>query len=189
MKETLREVLLKIKNEQRVGLISFFNTGNIRSDKEEYYDFLKNPNSESGLKNIKNTLSEATRCYANRYSFDSVSMNLEIGLMFKKEDVNDDNTIKENAEPIEDVVRYYTGSINSYLDYEKTNIVDFNEVGFGRQGVINYNYLVNALKEAGISFEGPESFDELKERIMSGELFDVKFSVDLKENMKLTRKK
>ena len=189
MKETLREVLLKIKNEQRDGFVSFFNTGNIKIDKQDYIDFIRKSNFESDLRNIKNTLGDATRCYSNRYSFDSVSMNLEVGLIFKKEDVNEDNTIKENASPIKDVVRFYTGSIKSYLDGEKTNIAYFNDIVFGRQGVINYNYLVNALKEEGVTFEGPESFNELKERIMSGELFDVKFSVDLEENMKLTRKK
>ena len=104
---------------------------------------------------------------------------LEVGLIFNKSDVDEEKHIKENAKPLDGVVRCYTGDITSYLNGEKSNTDGY--YGYGKQGFVDYDELVLSTKKNGLSFIGPKSFEEFKEKIISGEQFPISLQANLTE--------
>ena len=130
---------------------------------------------------ISEVFFKATENYARHYDFDTMSMDLLLGLVFNESDVDDDNQVRENAKPYPNVVRYYTGSVKSYLDGKQTNEIDYDHFGNGRQSYIDYNLLLAAIEFNGLSFSGPATFEEFKERILAGDTFDITMSADLKQ--------
>ena len=132
-------------------------------------------------KAIEDVFCKAAQSYAGYYDFNDIDLHLSIGIIYNKSNITDDNTIKPGAEPIPEIVRYYTGSVKSYLDDVQTNKMDYESYGVGRQGYVNFSQLVALMKRSELKYSGPESFEELKERILHGEVFDISLSADLRQ--------
>lgn len=179
MEKTLKERLLNIKKEQEIGYINFFNDGKVSNDT---YGFAKNQvvsNNEESIKGICKVLYDAAQSYSHFCDYDYLNMDLKFGLVFKKEDVDENNAIKEGALPIENVVRFYTGSVKCYLNGEQTNFADYYSYGVGRQGYVDYNIMVSEIEREGLTFCGPKTYEEFVSKILSKEKFDINISVDL----------
>ena len=127
----------------------------------------------------------ATDSYARDYDFDDIQMGLELGLIFDQADIKD-GSIKENAQPVKDIVRYYTGSVNCYQDGRQTNTIDYGHYGRGRQNFVSFKGLMEQIKQSGLQYTGPETFEEFEEQILVGEPFDITISANLNEKQSTT---
>lgn len=178
MEKSFREKLLDIKRQEEIGYVNINNDGSISEDSNGYADTMND--DKDSVPGILRTFFDATRSYTHYHQFDEIDMNLVVGLIFKKEDVID-GKIKEGAKPINDIVRFYTGSVKSYLDGEQTNTADYYRYGLGRQGYVNYKKLVSGIENEGLEFIGPRSFDEFKTAIMYNGNFEIIVKADLQE--------
>ena len=178
----------EIKHDYDDALVCFFNDGEVRKDKQYMVYHLNRINNKSEFNGIVDVFYDATRSYTFRYEFDRVDMNLSFGLIYDQADVDENNNIKEGAKPNQNVVRYYTGTIDSYLGDEKTNEHNFYTYGCNRQGFVNYDELLEIINNSELDFNGPESFEELQGRILNGEKFDIVLSADLNKKDEKTDK-
>lgn len=176
----IKQEILNIKNKTPKGIVNFYNDGSVSRDDENIVENL-DLISYFGY-HIKNLYLEAAKSYVNRgYDFDTIELDLKMGLIYNEYDVNDDNTIKEGKQPMKNCVRIYTGRVKSYLDDEQTNTSDYYDYGMGYQNVAFYNSFIRDLERYDFEFIGPKTYEEFKEKILNGETFDVKVSLSLKE--------
>lgn len=189
LRKALIERLKELRNSYEIDKVCFFNDGKVREDEKFSSSRMNLLNSASSYNDIEDDLYRATKSYSNSYEFDSIDMHLLLGLVYDKCDVDENNHIKKDAEPKNGIVRYYTGSFDSYLDGKQTNDMDYSRYGCTTQGYIRFDYLVSSIRKSGLEYTGPETFAEFKERILSGEVFDIKASANLKEDVKKLEKR
>lgn len=178
MNKSLIDELIEAKHEHDNVLASVFNDGKVRKDEKYMAKYLKDDFLDDKFYLITETMKSATKMYALGYEFDTISMDLLLGLIYDINDLNEDNSIKENAQPVDGMVRFYTSTVNSYLDGEKTNKYEYD---MGRQGFIKFNKLMSNISKSGLEYTGPKTFEELKERILNGEIFDINLTASLNE--------
>lgn len=180
MKKTLLERMTESKDKHGVACISIFNDGKVRVDENYMTPLMKYANNPDAFDTIGDVLFDINESYARDYEFDTLKMNLSLGLVFDGKDVDENRNIKPEAEPMEGLVRWYTMDADCFLDGEKTNKVDAGQRK-GRQGFINYNRLVTSAEKNGLKFSGPRTFEEFKEQILIGEPFDIALSATFKQ--------
>ena len=178
MEKSLIERLKEAKKEYETEFVCFFNDGKVRTDEKYSAKRIREFKSFDEFKAIEDVFCKATESYARNFDFDNIDMHLLLGLIFKKEDIDDNNQRKAGSNPIQNIVRYYTGEIDSFLDGEKSNKWDY--TGYGRQSFISFNQLIALIQNSGLEYTGPKSFEEFQKRILAGETFDIKLSADLK---------
>lgn len=182
LEKRLIDKLKNIKHEYDVVQVVLFNNGNIKGSNLRSSFKEDELNNKKAFERFEYRFMDAVDNYSQYYSFDTVSMDLNLGIIYNSEDVNDKYLPKdESVEPIQDIVRFSTGHSGSYLNDEKTNSIDYNDFKGNIGGYIDYNYLVSMIENSGLSFEGPKTFEVLKERILSGEVFDISISANLVE--------
>lgn len=174
MGRSMLERLKALRASYEVDAVCFLNDGSVKTDRKSS----KAIDNLYSFDRIKDTFYDAVRVYSEKTDFDSADMQLLLGLVYSSSDVDEEYKIKENAEPMKDVVRFYTGKINSYLGDEKVNDRNFD---WPSNGYISFRSLMSLIKRSGLEYTGPESFDELKERILAGETFEIKVTADLKK--------
>ena len=185
MGKTVLDKLKEVKKNNDTALVSFFNTGEIKKDTYSQASRLKEASIKSNYDLISEVYERAANSYNTfNYDYDTINMYLELGLIYDNDNINSNNQIKEGANPVKDIVRLYTGSIKSYKDGEQTNKADYGEYGLGKQGFIKFSNLIKWIDNNDLIYIGPETFEEFKNRILSGEKFDIVLSANLtKENL------
>ena len=178
MGKSLLEELQAASVSNDEAYVEFYNNGEVRTEKHRADKRMTKYQLEDTISTIKYVFSSGAETFARECSYNKITLGLEIGLLFNKEDVDENNKIKENAKPMENIVHCYTGDITSYLDDEKSNERDYNN--YHIQGFVDYDVLVNTMQENGLIFDGPENFVDFKEQILSGENFDISLVADLK---------
>lgn len=179
MEKTIIEKLRDAKESNEPAYVSFFNTGEVREDPKRIKKDMDDYSLNEAIRSLSYTYCDAAESYSrNKYPYDIITMDLQIGLVFNRDDVDSENHLKENAEPLNGIVRYYTGDINSYLDGEKTNMHDY---PYGKHGFAKYDQLITGFKRNGIAFHGPETFDAFKTSILAGEKFNISLAADLED--------
>ena len=184
MEKSLLEKLVEAKHENDTAIVEFFNTGKIREDENYMIKYLNNIDNDNSFSRIESALINSIGSYSRHYDFDSINLDLELGLIFKVEDVIDKKHITTNAQPIDGIVRFYTGSVQSILNGKQTNDIDFGEICHSKQGFIVFDELMNKIKNSGLEYNGPQTFEELKSRIMNDEKFNISLRANLVENTK-----
>lgn len=181
MNKSLVDELIEAKHEHDYDLANIFNDGKVRKDEKYMAEHLKDDKNDDKFYLISQTMKDATRMYAYGYEFDTISMDLLLGLIYNVNDLDENDKIKENAKPVDGIVRFYTSNVSSYLDGEKTNKYEYD---MGRQGFIKFDKLMSNISKSGLEYTGPKSFEELKERILNEEVFDINLTASLieKEN-------
>ncbi len=181
MDKTVLERLKETRIARNIAHVSFFNNGVIRED--EFYSAkrIQNVTDYYDFSAISYVLESNAELYGQTYPFDTVNLELELGLIFNKSDVDENNEISPIAEPVQDIVRYYTGNVFTFLDGEITNGSEFKELPSGRQGYVHYDKLKELAEKEGLLFVGPDSFEEFQEKILSGDKFSIFLSADLRE--------
>ena len=178
----LIDELKAMKAKTKEIYVCHFSDGHVETASRGTGERIKEANTTEPIDDIKYTLKDSTRSYIDtfEFDFDKIEMDLYLGLVYNISAINENGSIKEDAKPYDGVVRFYTGSINSYLNGEQTNDADYNRYGtYNYQGFVNYDNLVKAMKNSGLKFVGPEDFDEFKNRIENNEKFGVKVVASL----------
>ena len=178
MNKSLIEELIEAKHEHDNVLASVFNDGKVRKDEKYMAERLEDDTKNDKFYLITETMKDATKMYGLGYEFDTISMDLLLGLIYDVNDLDENDKIKENAQPINGMVRFYTSNVSSYLDGVKTNKYEYD---LGRQGFIKFDKLMSNISKSGLEYTGPKSFEELKERILNEEVFDINLTASLKE--------
>ena len=178
--KTLLEELKEASVSNEEAYVCYFNNGEVKTEErivtERMNDFYK----DDFIDRIKFIFRDSAQYYAMQSPYDNIKMNLELGLVFNKEDIDEENKIKENAKPINNTVRCYTSNITSFLNGEKANKQEYT---YEKRGFLDYNKFIAKMKKDGISFEGPETFEDFKDAILAGETFDISLFADLKEKV------
>ena len=188
MDKRLLEELIEEKYSYETAHVCFFNNGKVRTEDNGSAKRINNSNPRSSLEDIKDVLKRAIRFYSSECDFDTINLDLELGIVYDKNDVNEDNTIKENCEPIQNIVRFYTGSIKCLLNEEEASKFNYGEIGYGYQSYTKFDELKSLIDKNGLSYNGPQTFEELKDRIQSGEKFNITVSANLVEKEKQVQK-
>ncbi len=173
MDKAFLEELRKAKSTYETSLVCYFNDGVIRKDLHFMDDNLEKAKRKNEFYLISEALLEQTKRYGSKYDFDTIKMDLLLGLIYDAKDVDKDDNIKENAEPINGMLRFYTGTANTYLNGEQTN--NYNSK-YSLQSYITFDNLMSSIKQKGLKYDGPKSFEELKERILNNEVFEITIS-------------
>ena len=181
MGDSLLDRVMKAKKDYEIGQVIIFNTGDVRTETNQFAQKMDNIYDRVELEMIMRDFCGATGSYARDCSFDTMKMALDLGLIYRAEDLDENNKVKGNAKPVNGIVRYYEGKFDSYLDGQKTNERDYGEYHYTTQGYIHYDKLVRALSGTGVEFTGPKSFEEFKKAIQAGEIFDISLVADLKK--------
>jgi len=187
MKESLfgkENFLDRVKNAKKaneVGQVIFFNNGTVQTETNGFAEKMKDINDRVQIELLMDNLCEATASYAGRgFEMDTMDMGLLLGLVYNASDVDENNKPKVNAEPANNVVRYYNVGFNSYKDGQKTNgETDYGKYHVTYQGYVHYDKLVKVFEGSGVEFTGPKTFKEFKEAIQAGEVFDISLVADL----------
>lgn len=182
LEKSLLEELQDASVSHEPTYVEFFNDGKIRTEEHGAKDRMSFYDQDETLRRVKFVFTDGAQTYAKNCSYDSISLGLEIGLVYNKEDVDDDNKIKENAKPL-DLVHCYTGNITSYLNGEQSNEREYYH--YNIQGFIKYDTLVSKMKKNGIDFVGPEDFEDFKASILSGEPFNISLDANLQKKAEL----
>ena len=183
MKKSLLERMKTMQDKRGIAYANIFNNGKIRVDKEWETTMMKYANDLDAFHKIEDVMYDINELYSRDYNYDSLDMHLELGLIYDGIYVNEDKTLKENARPVDNMVRYYTNKVDCLQDGEKVNEKDIGTMKT-RDGFITYNRLLWSVKKNDLTFNGPESFEEFKEQVLSGEPFDVSITASLKPKKK-----
>lgn len=178
MEKTLLERMQESKANHGVAFVNYMNNGDVYKD-----EFYRTKNLELSKETFRyelvgETFYDAVENCARNYDFDTVTMDLYLGLVYKAEDHDENGNLKDGAEPINNIVRFYTADVNCYLDGEQTNTYNYGR-WHSRQSFIDYDLLVNTTRKNGLIFNGPETFKEFEEAIKSGETFDIKLEASI----------
>ena len=179
MEKSLIEKMIEAKHDHDIVLVEVFNNGKYKYIPQYATKPLEDVDNYNSFNQIERYFCDATESYARHYDFDSINLNLQIGIIYDVNDIVND-TVKEGAEPLDEIVRFNTGSVKSYLNNKKTNIMDYEDYGFSQQGFIKFDKLMSSIESSGLQYNGPKSFDELKTKILNGEKFDITLSANLK---------
>ena len=180
-KETFLDRVKSAKRDNEVGQVVFYNNGKVDTETNGYAKKMNDIFDRVEIELLMQDLCSATATYAARdFDMDTMEVGLLLGLVYSASDVDENNRPKENAQPVNNVVRYYDIGFNSYKDGQKTNDgEDYGKYHVTHQGYVHYDKLVKAFEGSGVEFTGPKSFKEFKEAILAGELFDVSLVADL----------
>lgn len=178
MDKKLLERMQEAKNNHGATYINYLNNGEVYKDEFYKTKSLRFAKDKDTYDAIGETFYEATESCARHYDFDTITMDLLLGLVYKVEDHDENGVLKSDAQPIKDIVRFYTTAVNCYLDGEQTNDYNYGRI-HSRQSFIDYNMLVNTTRKNGLKFNGPETFEEFAEAIKSGEPFDISLEANL----------
>ncbi|MBP5683774.1 MAG: hypothetical protein J6X02_00780 [Bacilli bacterium] len=163
-----------------IAYVNYFNDGVIRNDT---YTNTKDMYFRSGwsvVGTIEHNLKRCGELIRKSSDFDYLELNLLIGLMYNPDDYEKNGQSIEGLIP-SDTVRVLSKELCGYLNDEKLKLDEFWDSTLAFNLYVNYNDLVEELTKEGVPYNGPKSFDELKEKITTGEPFEIKTYIDLRK--------
>lgn len=176
------DALMDIKKSKEVVYASIMCDGNIYEDSRSYIEEKGPENINECCSHIDNFLESSIRTLAvTGATFDKVEFGFLIGAIYNKADLeNGQKIIKEVSKPLKDKVRYYTGNLRVYNNNELVEEVSFKKLN-GYQGTVNYDRFIASLAKEGLSFKGPQTYEELISFIESGSKDTFYIVADFKE--------
>lgn len=185
-KPTLLDKMQESKNQHGIAFIGIYNDGKIQVDKQYETVMMKYANDKDAFDNIGDAMYKVNESYSRDHDFDTLNLKLSVGLLFSGKDVDENQKVKESAEPVKDIVRYYVDKSACYLNDEEIKDIDWAHLKY-TNGFINYNILVKSAEENGLVFNGPKTFEEFKEHILVGEPFDISLTARFNSKEKETQ--
>lgn len=181
LEESMRKQIMDARNAYKIAYVNFFNDGSVNDDEVWYGKNIRTFRNDSTIYRVKDTMVDVAKYYASYYEYDALKLNLLLGLVFKKEDVDDENHIKQGARPINGIVRIYTEKGCCYLNGKQVNERNSYEHVLGFQSYANYDEFVKSMIRSGLKFNGPNSFKDFVLRMATGVPFEISISMNLKE--------
>ena len=188
MGKTLLEKMQQAKDRYGIAYVSYCNTGKVVADQNYIADYMKLVDSSIPFEKIGEAFSNSIDRYSGLFPFDTAVMDLELGLMYHGNDLDQNKKLKAIAKPIDGIVRFDTGKIDISFEGEQTNSFDYGKY-YAKNGYIRYDKMVAAMEENQLEFNGPRTFEEFEEAILSGETFDITVTAKFKEKDKQYVKK
>lgn len=185
MGKSLLEELQDARVSNDPAYVEFYNTGEVRREERGADNRMTYLEQDDTIRGINFVFRDGAETYARKCSYDTLSLGLEIGLIYNEQDIGPENRIKENAKPLNGMVHVYTGEITSYLDGKQSNEKRY--YSYSRQGFVDYNKLVSNMKRNGITFAGPQNFECFKAAVLSKEPFDISLKASLKTEEEIER--
>ena len=179
MKESLLEKIKKASVSNEPAYVNFYNDGKFDIDERKVEDRMTDHYLDDFIDTISFVFCDAARYCAMDFPYDKISLGLKVGLIYNINDV-ENNIIKENAKPIDGIVRCHTGDVISSKDGVENDKEDY----IGRQGFVVYDKLISEMEKNGLDFNGPKTFDEFKESILSKKIFDISLIADVNKKEK-----
>ncbi len=155
------------------------NTGEVKEDNLLFAKKMKEAKGFLPFYEIKDNIRSVSKRYLQDGFFDYMTTDLSLGLVYNHGDVDEEQRVRAGAKPMRDIVRYQTGSMTSYTDGKQTNDTDWGRY-YNCEGYISFKQLMSSIKKSGLAYTGPQTFDEFKQRILSGETFDISLIADIR---------
>ena len=185
MEKNLFEKIKKTKEDQEMSFTILYNNGKIEKNKRGIYDkFDEDISSSYRIQRIWDLLNFETSYYAKQHFFNKIDMKLRIGLIFNKSDLDKKKQVKENVNPYDGIVYFVAEDARCYLNNKQINKLPS---CLSEDGIISYDYLIKAIKESGLDYECPDTFEEFKEALISGKTFNDRITADFTKNQKETK--
>lgn len=177
MGKVLFERMRDVKNNHGDTYVSYFSNGVVEKNTFYTTKMEREANNLDAFMPIGESLYKATEICSHNYDFDTIDMDLIVGLVYKARDVDENNVPKKGATPLLNIVSCHTGDVVTYLDNEPTgvSVCDMEEPAF-----INYNHLVSKVKNNGLKFHGPKNYEEFVKAMFSGEPIDINLEANFK---------
>ena len=145
-----------------------------------------NTNDEDQFDDIGKYIYGVNESYSRECDYDTLNIDMAVGLLFSEKELDENQKLKDDAEPINGIVRYHSSKSTCYLNGEEVKTIDWGIIK-ATDGFINYDLLVKSVEENGLVFNGPKTFEEFKEHILVGEPFDITISASLNQKEKETQ--
>ncbi|MBQ3297546.1 MAG: hypothetical protein IJG97_01935 [Bacilli bacterium] len=184
MSKRLLDNLQEMKNNQGCNYVSFFNNGITRKDDYNLEKDIRWVDYSDSYYGVTSTLCSAIEKSIGDNDFDTVNMEVMLGLIYETSELDENGQITAKSKPVKNVVRYYTGPITCLLDGEKANDYDYDRNIYRSQGVLKYNKFISGSRDDGFIVDAPRSFEQFKRAILSGEPFDINISAKFKTKEK-----
>ncbi len=179
MGDSLLDRVMKAKKDYEVGQFIYFNSGRVSTETNGFAKKMDDIWDKVEIELLMRDLCEATASYARQYPLDTMIVGLDLGLIYKADDIDENMKPKAGAKPVNNIVRYYDTSFDSYADGKKTNEREFGEHNVTHQGYVHYDKLVKVFHGSGVEFTGPKTFEEFKKAIEAGEVFDINLIAEM----------
>ena len=186
-KPTLLDRMQESKDQHGIAFINVFNDGLVGTDKKYSTIMIKYANDKSAFENIDKYIYEVNESYSRECDYDTLNFELSLGLLFSGKDADENHKLKEDAKPIDGIVRYYSRHSSCYLNDERIKTIDWGDIR-AISGFINYDILVKSAEENGLVFNGPKTFEKFKEHILVGKPFDISLTACLIPKEKIDEK-
>lgn len=191
MGNKLIDDLVEIKDSQVPALVHYMSNGEVNVVDMSYLELLNKFDNKKSIADITKIIKRAAEMYKLDGKFDRITANLDMGLVYYKDDVDNKNRIIGCSKPINNIVFYTATDISSYYDEKKTNKYNYCTYGWTVSGYVKYNEFAELMEKEGLSFSGPETFTDFKDAILNGKKFDIALEADLRTKInpvRLTRK-
>ena len=165
MSKRLLDNLQEMKNNQGCNYVSFFNNGITRKDDYNLEKDIRWVDYSDSYYGVTSTLCSAIEKSIGDNDFDTVNMEVMLGLIYETSELDENGQITAKSKPVKNVVRYYTGPITCF------------------------NKFISGSRDDGFIVDAPRSFEQFKRAILSGEPFDINISAKFKTKEKSDVKK
>lgn len=183
--KSVKEDLLKIKENSKNKYISFLNDGTLVEDDGKYVLSTSNDKLNDVCSNIDSFLKRGTDNMTLLTSdFDELKFCFKMGIIFNKNCLGENNEILPTSICLDNKARYYTDNIEAYKNGTLINKITTDKM-INYQGFIDYDELIKTAKKEDLILNGPKSFEELKEVIINNKKEDISLSVDFNKEKNL----
>lgn len=185
--KSIKEELLKMKESITTKYISFFNDGTTSIENGEYVNSSTNDCVNSCCSGIDHFLQIGTKSALKiSEDFDQLDFLFRIGIIYDKKNLGENNEILPTSMCLTDKARYYTDAVRIYKDSKLIKKISTSEMSIGRQGFVNYDEFIKSAKKEKIQVNGPKSFEDLKELILSNKTEEIFLSISFKNDKDIT---
>ena len=184
---TVKDEIMEFKRQREVKYYIRFSDGSDTAILRKSASDVDDINTQSVVGSLCYYLKDVGEylVYSNK-QFDTLKTPLKIGLLYDK-DINMDIDIKNsNANPVMGVAYLSSAETKGYCNDKQVS--EDGIVRYPASGFIKYDEFLALLEEKGISFNGPQSFEEFIGAMTFGIPFNMELAVNMREEEKVLKR-
>lgn len=176
------EELIQIRDRIKKNYVSIMCNREVYKDNEEYICNSDEEEINASCSHIDYFLKESIKTLSILgIDFDKVEFEFLVGAIYDEKELEDGKKIiKGKSKPLKEKARYYTGNVKAYKDNKLVKTLTTREL-MNYQGIVNYNKFIASVKNEGLSFSGPQTYEELINFIQTGISQEFYITADLTE--------